>query len=824
MPIDHVGVHPQVDGKFYVGAAPIAGRVSGGTLVAVAKAAERAGSGRVRLTPQQKLVVLDVPEDQVPTLQAELAELGLETKPSPWRRSVMACTGLEFCKLAIVETKARAQQLVADLEKSLADIQGGLDTPVTVHLNGCPNSCARIQTADIGLKGQIVTDADGNQVEGFQVHLGGGLGLDAGFGRKLRGHKVTSSELTGYVERVVRELRRRTRARRAVPAVGGARRGKRAAVTSTERAVPVLLPLLRGRGPAAGRERRLAVFRLSPGFLGEVPRTVPPGGVPMTATADYKTLAERASKELADATADEAIRWTVDTFGDDFIVASNMQDAVLIDLATKVKSDVDVLFLETGYHFPETIGTRDAVQTVYPDVKIVNAQAEQSVAEQDARVRREAARPRPDAVLQPAQGRAAAQDPGELLGVGHRRAPGRRADPGEHPDRHLGRPQRPGEGQPDRGVDRRRVQRPTSPSTGSWRTRWSRSATCRSAARPARLSVEPGQDPRSGRWAGSVEDRVRTARLRKGRMTTLEPATDAAQDNLAALESEAIHIFREVAGEFDRPVILFSGGKDSTLLLHLAIKAFWPAPVPFPLLHVDTGHNFDEVIEFRDRVVERHGLRLVVAKVQDWIDDGRLEERAGRHAQPAADHAAAWTPSRRTSSTRCSAAAAATRSGPARRSGSSASATPSASGSRAGSGPSCGTSTTAGTARASRSASSRCPTGPRPDVWNYIEREKVELPSIYYAHQREVYLRDGMWLTEGPWGGPRPGEEVRELTVRYRTVGDGSCTGAIESTATTVEDVIAEVSASRLTERGATRADDRMSEAAMEDRKREGYF
>ncbi|MEV6877585.1 nitrite/sulfite reductase [Amycolatopsis sp. NPDC051128] len=204
VPLDHVGVHPQVDGKFYVGAAPIAGRSSGGTLVAVAKAAERAGSGRVRLTPQQKLVVLDVPEAQIATLSAELAELGLETKPSPWRRGVMACTGLEYCKLAIVETKARAQQLVADLEKSLADIQADLDTPVSVHLNGCPNSCARIQTADIGLKGQIVTDADGNQVEGFQVHLGGGLGLDAGFGRKLRGHKVTAAELTGYVERVVR--------------------------------------------------------------------------------------------------------------------------------------------------------------------------------------------------------------------------------------------------------------------------------------------------------------------------------------------------------------------------------------------------------------------------------------------------------------------------------------------------------------------------------------------------------------------------------------------------------------------------------------------
>ncbi|MEU4670908.1 nitrite/sulfite reductase [Amycolatopsis sp. NPDC023774] len=203
-PIDHIGVHRQVDGKFYVGAAPVAGRVNGETLLAVAKAAERAGSERVRLTPQQKLVVLDVPETEVPGLETELAELGLHTKPSPWRRSVMACTGLEFCKLAIVETKARAQALVTDLEKRLADVQGDLENPVSVHLNGCPNSCARIQTADIGLKGQIVTDAGGRQVEGFQVHLGGGLGLDAGFGRKLRGHKVVADELVEYVERVVR--------------------------------------------------------------------------------------------------------------------------------------------------------------------------------------------------------------------------------------------------------------------------------------------------------------------------------------------------------------------------------------------------------------------------------------------------------------------------------------------------------------------------------------------------------------------------------------------------------------------------------------------
>jgi len=203
-PRDHIGVHRQRDGRYYVGAAPVAGRVSGGTLVAVAKAAERAGSRRVRLTPQQKLVVLDVDGPDVDGLRTELTSIGLPTEPSPWRRSVMACTGIEFCKLAIVETKARAARLVNELDERLADIQAQLDNPVSVHVNGCPNSCARIQTADIGLKGQIVTDAAGEQVEGFQVHLGGGLGLDAGFGRKLRGHKVTATELTEYVERLVR--------------------------------------------------------------------------------------------------------------------------------------------------------------------------------------------------------------------------------------------------------------------------------------------------------------------------------------------------------------------------------------------------------------------------------------------------------------------------------------------------------------------------------------------------------------------------------------------------------------------------------------------
>lgn len=203
-PIDHIGVHRQTDGRNYIGVAPASGRVSGTTLVALADAVERAGSGRVRLTAQQKIVVLDVADAHVETLTDELDGLGLQAEPSPWRRSTMACTGIEFCKLAIVETKERAIRLVEELEKRLVDVAP--DVPISIHLNGCPNACARTQVADIGLKGQIVTDADGHQVEGFQVHLGGGLGLDAGFGRKLRGLKVTSAELGDYVDRVVRRF------------------------------------------------------------------------------------------------------------------------------------------------------------------------------------------------------------------------------------------------------------------------------------------------------------------------------------------------------------------------------------------------------------------------------------------------------------------------------------------------------------------------------------------------------------------------------------------------------------------------------------------
>ena len=204
-PIDHVGVQRLRNGLNAVGVAPIAGRVSGTILTAVADLAEKAGSNRVRFTPYQKLIVLDVPDEKLDELIAGLAALGLPSTPSHWRRNLMACSGIEFCKLSFAETRVRAQSLVPDLERRLADLNSTLDVPVTVNINGCPNSCARIQVADIGFKGQMVDDGDG-PVEGFQVHLGGSLGLDSGFGRKLRQHKVTSAELGDYIERVVRRF------------------------------------------------------------------------------------------------------------------------------------------------------------------------------------------------------------------------------------------------------------------------------------------------------------------------------------------------------------------------------------------------------------------------------------------------------------------------------------------------------------------------------------------------------------------------------------------------------------------------------------------
>lgn len=196
---DHVGVHPQRDGRFYVGFAPRVGRVDGSTLAKIADLAAAHGSDRLRTTVEQKMLVLDVAGDRVDSLVAGLEALGFQVKPSPFRRGTMACTGIEFCKLAIVETKARGASLIDELERRLPDF----DEPLTINVNGCPNACARIQTADIGLKGQLVLDDDGNQVEGYQVHLGGALGLEAGFGRKVRGLKVTSAELPDYVERLL---------------------------------------------------------------------------------------------------------------------------------------------------------------------------------------------------------------------------------------------------------------------------------------------------------------------------------------------------------------------------------------------------------------------------------------------------------------------------------------------------------------------------------------------------------------------------------------------------------------------------------------------
>jgi sulfate adenylyltransferase subunit 2 len=300
---------------------------------------------------------------------------------------------------------------------------------------------------------------------------------------------------------------------------------------------------------------------------------------------------------------------------------------------------------------------------------------------------------------------------------------------------------------------------------------------------------------------------------------------DYRMSQLDVLEAESIHIIREVAAEFERPVLLFSGGKDSIVMLRLAEKAFWPAAIPFPIMHVDTGHNFPEVIDYRDRRVAELGLRLVVASVQESIDQGRVVEETGRRASrnrlqtttlldaiEEHDYDAAFGGARRDEEK----------------------------------------------ARAKeRVVSFRDefgqwdPKSQRPelwnlyntrirrgehvrvfpisnwtelDIWDYLKHEKLEIPSIYYAHTRRVFERDGMLLADSPYANRGDDEPVYETTVRYRTVGDMSCTGAVGSTAATLDDVIAEITATRVTERGQTRADDRASEAAMEDRKREGYF
>ncbi len=293
--------------------------------------------------------------------------------------------------------------------------------------------------------------------------------------------------------------------------------------------------------------------------------------------------------------------------------------------------------------------------------------------------------------------------------------------------------------------------------------------------------------------------------------------------HLRDLENESIHILREVAGQFDKIGLLFSGGKDSCVVFELARRAFAPAAMPIELLHVDTGHNFPEVIGFRDRLVEETGARLRVAHVQDWIDRGDLVERPDGTRNPLQTVPLVETIAE------------------------------------------VGYDAVLGGARRDEErarAKERVfsvrdsfggwdPRRQRPelwslyngeklpgenirvfpisnwteaDVWEYIGARDIELPAIYFAHDREVFNRDGMWLTAGEWGGPREDETVETRRVRYRTVGDMSCTGAVDSTATTIDEVLVELASSTLTERGATRADDRLSESAMEDRKKEGYF
>ena len=300
---------------------------------------------------------------------------------------------------------------------------------------------------------------------------------------------------------------------------------------------------------------------------------------------------------------------------------------------------------------------------------------------------------------------------------------------------------------------------------------------------------------------------------------------DYSLSQLDSLEAESIHIIREVAAEFERPVLLFSGGKDSIVMLALAERAFWPAKIPFPVMHIDTGHNFPEVLEYRDRRVAEAGVKLIVASVQESIDAGRVAEETGRRASR----------NRLQTTTLLDAIAGHQFDavfGGARRDEEKARAK-------------------------ERVFSFRDefgqwdPKNQRPelwgiyntrihrgehirvfplsnwtelDVWEYISRENLEIPSIYYAHSRSVFEREGILLADNPYITRGEDEPLYDAKVRYRTVGDMTCTGAVESTAATIAEVIAEIAATRITERGQTRADDRTSEAAMEDRKREGYF
>ena len=293
--------------------------------------------------------------------------------------------------------------------------------------------------------------------------------------------------------------------------------------------------------------------------------------------------------------------------------------------------------------------------------------------------------------------------------------------------------------------------------------------------------------------------------------------------HLKDLENESLHILREVAGQFDKVGLLFSGGKDSVVVFELARRAFAPATVPFELIHVDTGHNFPEVIDFRDRLVEESGARLHVALVQDWIDRGDLQERPDGTRNPLQSVPLVETIANRGYDAVL---------GGARRDEERARAKErifSIRDSFGGWDPRRQRPELWDLYNGGKMAGENVRVFPisnwtESDIWEYIGARELELPSIYYSHEREVFKRNGMWLAPGEWGGPAEGEELETRTVRYRTVGDMSCTGAVESTAASPDEVLAEISISTLSERGATRADDKLSESAMEDRKKEGYF
>ncbi|GGO18348.1 sulfate adenylyltransferase subunit CysD [Microbispora bryophytorum] len=300
---------------------------------------------------------------------------------------------------------------------------------------------------------------------------------------------------------------------------------------------------------------------------------------------------------------------------------------------------------------------------------------------------------------------------------------------------------------------------------------------------------------------------------------------DYTTSQLDILEAEAIHIMREVAAEFERPCLLFSGGKDSIVMLRVAEKAFWPAPIPFPLMHVDTGHNFSEVIEFRDRRVAELGARLVVASVQESIDAGRVVEQTGRRA------------SRNRLQTTTLLDAIEEHEfdavfGGARRDEEKARAKERVFSFRDEFGqwdpknqrPELWNLYNTKISRGEHIRVFPLSNWTELDVWHYIRREGIEIPSIYFSHTRRVFERDGMLLSDSEVVQRGDDEPTFDAVVRYRTVGDMTCTGAVASTATTIDEIIDEIAVTRITERGATRADDRASEAAMEDRKKEGYF